>query len=96
MSQGKISGAILGKSKIESKDIAGFSAKHQAIMLKDGASIYESKKGAAEVAGKATSYVVHKVKKTTPKVVNSMQEQSDKIHDMFHEFKDEIKKGMEE
>lgn len=96
LSQGKISGVILGKSKIESKDIVGFSAKHQAISLKDGASIYENKKGAAELAGKATSYVVHKLKKNAPKVVDSMQEQSDKIHNMFHEFKDELKKGMEE
>lgn len=65
-------------------------------MIKEGASIYETNTGAASKAGKATSYVVHKVKKTAPKVVNSMQEQSDKIHDMFHDFKEEVKKGMEE
>ncbi len=96
LSQGIIAGAVLGKSDIKAKDIEGYSAKHQAIMLKNGASILESKKGAAEAAGKATSVVIHKVKKGAPKVVDSMQEQSDKIHDMFHEFKDEIKKGMED
>ena len=96
LSQGIIAGAVLGKSDIKAKDIEGYSEKYQAIMLKNGANIYETKKGAAEAAGKATSVVVHKVKKTAPKVVNSMQEQSDKIHDMFHEFKDEFKRGMED
>ncbi|MDO5427012.1 MAG: hypothetical protein Q4F54_04965 [Coriobacteriia bacterium] len=96
LSQGIIAGAILGKSDIKAKDIEGYSPKHQAIMLKNGASILESKKGAAEAAGKATSVVVHKVKKGAPKVIDSMQEQSDKIHDMFHEFKDEFKKGLDE
>ncbi len=96
LSQGTISGMVLGKSEIKAKDIEGYSDKHQAVMVKNGASIYETKKGAAEAAGKATSVVIHKVKKTAPKVVDSMQEQSDKIHNMFHEFKDELKKGMEE
>ena len=96
LSQGAIAGAVLGKSEIKAKDIDGYSAKHKAIMLKNNASIIETKGGAAEAAGKATSVVVHKVKKEAPKVIDSMQEQSDKIHDMFHEFKDEIKKGMED
>ena len=96
LSQGVIAGVVLGKSDIKAKDIEGYSVKDQAIMLKDGASIHEAKKGVAESAGKATSYVVHKVKKTTPKVIDSMQDQSDKIHDMFNEFKDEFKKGMED
>lgn len=96
MSQGIIAGAVLGKSHIKAQDIKGYSEKYNAIMLKDNASIYEAKKGAAENLGKATSYVIHKVKKTSPKVINSMQDQSDKIHNMFHEFKDEIKKGMED
>lgn len=96
LSQGIIAGVILGKSDIKESDIKGYSAKDQAIILKDGAKILEAKKGAAESAGKATSYVVHKVKKTTPKVIDSMQEQSDKIHEMFKDFKDEFKKGMED
>lgn len=96
LSQGVVSGAILGKSEIKEKDIIGYSDKYNAVMLKDGASIYETKEGLAETAGKATSVVVHKVKKTSPKVINSMQEQSDKIHNMFHEFKEEVKRGMED
>lgn len=96
LSQGVVSGAVLGKSEIKEKDIIGYTDKYKAVMLKDGASIYETKKGLAEKAGKATSVVVHKVKKTSPKVINSMQEQSDKIHNMFHEFKDEVKRGMQD
>lgn len=96
LSQGVIAGAILGKSEIDAKDIEGYSEKAQAIILKDGASIKEYKKGAAETAGKATSFVIHKVKKTTPKVIDAMQDQSDKLQNMFKEFKDEVKKGMEE
>lgn len=96
LSQGVIAGAVLGKSDIKATDIEGYSPKNKAIMLKDGASIRETKKGAAETAGKATSYVIHKVKKTTPKVIDSMQSQSDKLHVMFKEFKDEVKKGMED
>ena len=44
LSQGIIAGAVLGKSDIKAKDVEGYSAKHQAIMLKDGASIRESKR----------------------------------------------------
>ena len=96
MTQGKIASLILGKASIEEKYIEGYSIKQKAIILKDNAQIKEIKKGAADVAGSATSFVIHKVKKTTPKVVDAMQDQSDKIHDMFHEFSDEIKKGMED
>lgn len=96
LSQGKIAGAILGKAIVDSKDIDRYSHKRNAIVLKDGANIKEYKKGAAEKAGKATSYVVHKVKVSTPKVIDAVQDQSDKIHNMFKEFKEEVKKGMEE
>lgn len=96
LSKGRIAGKILGKSQIKAQDIKGYSAKYQAIILNNNVSVYEEKKGLAENAGKATSYVIHKVKKTSPKVVDSMQKQSDKIHDMFNEFKEQIKEGMNE
>lgn len=96
LSQGVIAGAILGKNEIAAKDVEGYSAKTRAIMLKDGATIREHKEGVAEKAGKTTSYVVHKVKKTSPKVIDTMQDQSDKLHNMFKEFKTQVKKGMED
>lgn len=96
LTQGIIAGAVLGKNQIDAKDVEGYSNKTKAIMLKDDATIKEHQEGVAAKAGKTTSYVVHKAKKTSPKVIDSMQEQSDKLHGMFKDFKDEIKKGMED
>ena len=93
--EGSLSNIILGKCSIDSSFIKSFSLKDHTILLKDNAEVCEYKEGLANKAGKGTSYVIHKIKKSTPKVVDSMQGQSDKIHTMFKDFKDEIKKGME-
>lgn len=96
LTKGALSGAILGKSKINTEDIVGYSKKSKAIVLKDKAKIYEATNGVAEKAGKASSYLIHNIKIKTPKAVNTVQKQSDKIHDMFNDFKEEFKKGLNE
>lgn len=96
LSEGVLSGVVLGNTRILSEDIAGYSSKEKAIILKEEAKIYERKDGLADKAGKGASVVVHTVKSKSPKVVDAIQDQSDKIHKMFAEFKDEFKKGMQD
>lgn len=96
LSKGALAGAILGKSVVKAEDIKSYSVKQQAIILNNEARIYEAQDGVAEKAGKASSIVVHKVKTKAPKVMDAAQKQSSKMKTMFKDFKDEVKRGMEE
>lgn len=95
LDKGRISNLVLGKSVIGISEIKEFSNTKFCVILKEGAKIKEYQNGLAEKAGKASSVIVHKLKTQSPKVIDSLTQQSDKIHTMFHEFSDEIKKGME-
>ena len=94
LEQSKISNLILGKSRVDFSHINFYKTNNKKIVLNNNPEIIEYKKGLAEKSGEASSYLIHKIKKGTPKVVDSMQNQSEKIHTMFKDFNNEFKKGM--
>lgn len=94
ISDGEIKSALLGTKKVIYQDIEKISISHSKLYLKKNADIYEKKEGIVKKAGKASSFLSFKLKNSSSKTIDNIQKHSDRLREMFIDFKDEYKKGL--